>query len=84
MKLWMEGNRILKVYQNQEFIILALLQPEKNKDIYKNNGKKTFLLKMEISVEFFTRHFLRRGLKLYNGPLVEPIKNLRYYLDYFY
>ena len=61
MKLWMEGNRILKVFLIQEFIILAQLQQEKIKNIIRNEWKKTFLLKWKFTVEFFTKHYLRRG-----------------------
>ena len=82
LKLWMAGNRIFKSVSKSRVYHFGSVTTRKNKDIVKNNGKKTFLLKWKLSVEFFTRHFLRRG-ELYNGPLVEPIKNLRYYLDYF-
>ena len=82
MKLWKEGNRIFKSVSNSRVYHFGSVTTRKNVSISPNNGKKTFLLKWKLSVEFFTRHFLRRG-QLYNGPLVEPIKNLRYYLDYF-
>lgn len=82
MKLWVEGNRIFKSVSNSRVYHFGSVTTRKNTNILPNNGKKTFLLKWKLSVEFFTRHFLRRG-GLYNGPLAEPIKNLSYYLDYF-
>ncbi len=82
MKLWMEGNRIFKSVSNSRLYHFGSVTTRKKTSISANNGKKTFLLKWKLSVEFFTRHFLRRG-ELYKGPLVEPIKNLSYYLDYF-
>ena len=82
MKLWIEGNRIFKSVSNSRVYHFGSVTTRKNISISPNNGKKTFLLKWKLSVEFFTKHFLRRG-QLYNGPLSEPIKNLSYYLDYF-
>ena len=82
MKLWIEGNRIFKSVSNSRLYHFGSITTRKNLSISPNNGKKTFLLKWKLSVEFFTKHFLRRG-QLYNGPLSEPIKNLSYYLDYF-
>ena len=82
MKLWKEGNRIFKSVSNSRVYHFGSVTTRKNISISPNNGKKTFLLKWKLSVEFFTKHFLRRG-QLYNGPLAEPIKNLSYYLDYF-
>ena len=81
-KLWMAGNRIFKSVSKSRVYHFGSVTTRKNKDIVKNNGKKTFLLKWKMSVEFFTKHYLRRG-DVYDGPLNEPDKNLSYYKDYF-
>ena len=81
-KLWMAGNRIFKSVSKSRVYHFGSVTTRKNKDIVKNNGKKTFLLKWKMSVEFFTKYYLRRG-DVYIGPLDEPNKNLFYYKDYF-
>ena len=81
-KLWMEGNRIFKSVTKSRVYHFGSVTTRKKKDIVRNNGKKTFLLKWKMSVEFFTKHYLRRG-DVYDGPLNEPDKNLSYYKDYF-
>ena len=80
-KLWMAGNRIFKSVSKSRVYHFGSVTTRKNKDIVKNNGKKTFLLKWKMSVEFFTKYYLRRG-EIYNGPLDEPNKDLFYYKDY--
>ena len=82
MKLWKVGNRIFKSVSDSRLYHFGSVTTRKNKFITPNKGKKTFLLKWKISVEFFTKHYLRRG-DLYNGPLNEPNKNIIYYIDYF-
>ena len=77
----MAGNRIFKSVSKSRVYHFGSVTTRKNKDIVKNNGKKTFLLKWKMSVEFFTKYYLRRG-DVYNGPLDEPNKNLFYYKDY--
>ena len=81
-KLWMEGNRIFKSVSKSRVYHFGSVTTRKNKEIVRNNGKKTFLLKWKMSVEFFTKHYLRRG-DVYDGPLNGPNKNLFYYKDYF-
>ena len=81
MKLWMEGVRIFKGISKSRVYHFGSLTTRKNKDIQKNNGKRTFLLKWKISVEFFTKHYLNRGSEYY-GELKEPKKNLNFYFDY--
>lgn len=81
MKLWMEGVRIFKGISKSRVYHFGSLTTRKNKNIEKNDGKRTFLLKWKISVEFFTKHYLKRGSE-YNGELKEPQKNLNLYFDY--
>ena len=80
-KLWMTGNRIFKSVSKSRVYHFGSVTTRKNKDIKRNNGKKTFLLKWKMTVEFFTKYYLRRG-NVYNGPLKEPNKNFLYYKDY--
>ena len=81
MKLWIEGNRIFKSVSNSRIYHFGSVTTRKNKKIIRNEGKKTFLLKWKLTVEFFTKHYLRRG-KIYDGPLVSPKINLTYLIDY--
>ena len=81
-KLWMIGNRIFKSVSKSRVYHFGSITTRKNKDIIRNNGKKTFLLKWKMTVEFFTKYYLRRG-DVYNGPLSEPKKNFFYYKDFF-
>jgi GT2 family glycosyltransferase len=80
MKLWQEGVRIFKGVSKSRVYHFGSLTARKNKDVARNNGKKTFFLKWKISVEFFTKHYLRRG-GFFDGPLKEPQKNFIYYFD---
>ena len=81
MKLWREGVRIFKGVSKSRLYHFGSITTRKNRKISKNNGKKTFLLKWKISVEFFVKHYLKRGGE-YDGPLNEPIKNINYYYDF--
>ena len=83
MKLWMEGNRIFKSVANSRIYHFGSVTTRKNKEITRNNGKKTFLIKWKMTVDFFTKHYLKRG-NLYDGPLKKPNKNINYYIDYFF
>ena len=80
MKLWLEGVRIFKGVSKSRLYHFGSVTTRKNIKIIRNNGKKTFLLKWKISVEFFVKHYLRRGGEYY-GPLKEPDKNLYFFLD---
>ena len=81
MKLWKEGVRIFKGVSKSRVYHFGSLTARKNTEIKPNNGKRTFLLKWKLSVEFFTKHYLRRG-GTYDGPLKEPNKNISFYFDY--
>lgn len=82
MKLWMEGVRIFKGVSKSRLYHFGSITARKNTNINRNEGKKTFLLKWKITVDFFVKHYLRRGGE-FNGPLTEPVKNLSYYFDYY-
>ena len=81
LKLWMEGTRIFKSVSRSRLYHFGSVTTRKNKNIVRNNGKKTFLLKWKFTVEFFTKHYLKRGT-IYTGPLSSPSKNIIYYFDY--
>tara|TARA_B110000027_G_scaffold92691_1_gene97952 strand:+ start:349 stop:1218 length:870 start_codon:yes stop_codon:yes gene_type:complete len=81
MKLWRENVRIFKGVSLSRVYHFGSITTRKNKKILPNKGKKTFLLKWKFSVEFFTKHYLRRGT-VYNGPLNSPIRNLSYFIDF--
>ena len=83
MKLWKEGVRIFKNLSNSRVYHFGSITTRKGVKINRNPGKKKFLEKWGITVEMFTRCYLNRGDK-YQGPLGEPIKNIRYYHEYLY
>ena len=71
MKLWKQGVRIFKGVNNSRIYHFGSLTTRKNKDIVKNNARKTFLLKWKISMDLFINCYLRRGKK-FTGPLKKP------------
>ena len=79
-KLWNEGVRIFKGISKSRIYHFGSVTTRNNQRIKRNNGKKTFLLKWGISINFFTKYYLRRG-SIYKGPLKNPDKNFFYYLD---
>ena len=82
MKLWMIGVRIFKSISLSRVYHFGSLTTRKNNNIIPNKGKKTFLLKWKISVNFFTKHYLRRG-QTYDGPLNNPKKDIIFFIDLF-
>jgi len=80
MKLWNAGIRIFKGVSKSRVYHFSSLTARKNDKIVPNDGKKTFLLKWGITVDFFVKHYLNRGV-VYEAPLNDPKKNLIYYLD---
>ena len=82
MKLWMENVRIFKGLSMSRVYHFGSLTTRKNKKIIPNKGKKTFLLKWKFTVEFFNKHYLKRGTT-YDGPLSDPKKNFNYFIDLF-
>jgi glycosyltransferase involved in cell wall biosynthesis len=81
MKLWLEGVRIFKGISKSRVYHFGSITTRKNEKIVKNDGKNTFLLKWKLTVEFFVKHYLRRGGQ-FDGPLKEPNKNINYFIDY--
>jgi GT2 family glycosyltransferase len=82
MKLWNVGVRIFKGLSRSRVYHFGSITTRKNKNVVKNNGKKTFLLKWKCTVEFFTKHYLKRG-STYYAPLINPKKNFLFYFDLF-
>jgi glycosyltransferase involved in cell wall biosynthesis len=85
MKLWKAGVRIFK--GNSECKVYhfgsVTLRKKGNKIFKKNigsNANKKFLLKWGISIKFFKKHYLRSDT-LYKGPLDNPKKNIKYFID---
>ena len=81
MKLWNEGVRIFKGISKSRLYHFGSITARKKQNIRRNDGKKTFLLKWGITVEFFVKHYLKRGI-VYDGPLKDPNKDLFYFIDY--
>lgn len=71
MKLWNIGARIFKGVNKSRVYHFGSLTTRKNLNIKRNNGRKTFLLKWKISMDYFIKHYLRRGEK-YNNKLTNP------------
>ena len=80
MKLWLQNVRIFKGVSMSRVYHFGSLTTRKNKKITPNKGKRTFLLKWKFSVEFFNKHYLKRG-SIYEGPLSDPDKNFIYFID---
>lgn len=68
MKLWKLGVRIFKCINSSRVYHFGSLTTRKNINIIKNNAKKTFILKWGISIDFFIKHYLKRG-SIYKEPL---------------
>jgi len=83
MKLWNLGVRIFKGVSLSRVYHFGSLTTRNNKKIIPNNGRKVFLLKWKITVEFFTKHFLKRG-STFDGPLKSPTRNIIYFVDLFF
>jgi glycosyltransferase involved in cell wall biosynthesis len=71
MKLWKVGVRIFKGVNLSRVYHFGSLTTRKNLNILRNNGKKTFLLKWKISVDYFIKFYLQRG-SVYSGKLIVP------------
>jgi len=85
MKLWNIGIRIFKginnfkVYHFGSVILRKKLNKINNTNKYGSKGSKLFLLKWGISIKFFKKFYLRSN-KVYDGPLSNPVKNVKYFL----
>ena len=93
MKLWKIDIRIFKgLGKSLAYHFGSITTRKKNKSLFTylgSKGNKIFLLKWGISINFFEKFYLKSGLdknkKLifnkYDGPLLEPVKNLTYYME---
>lgn len=82
MKLWKEGVRIFKAINKSRVYHFGSLTTRKNKDIKRNDGRKTFLLKWKITMNYFIKYYLNRGEK-YDLPLPDHNLNFLNFLPYF-
>ena len=80
MKLWQLGVRIFKGVNNSRVYHFGSLTTRKNYQLVRNNGRKIFLLKWKISIDFFIKYYLYRG-SFYEKPLENPKKNSLYFLS---
>ena len=80
MKLWKEGVRIFKGLNNFKVYHFGSITTRKNKNVKKNRGDVTFLMKWGITTSFFKKYYLK-SKTIYKGPLKEPNKNIFFYLN---
>jgi len=84
-KLWNIGVRIFKgindfkVYHFGSVVLRKKLNKIKKNNRYGSRGAKLFLLKWGISIKFFKKFYLRSNTK-YDGPLINPVKNIKFFL----
>ena len=88
MKLWLENVRIFKglnackVYHFGSIVTRKYKGHPSIKTESGSKGNKIFLLKWGISIKFFKKRYLKSDQQ-YLSPLIEPQKNLGYYLELF-
>ena len=81
-----------KLKINKELPLIEVLEIKKNKSLFTylgSKGNKIFLKKWGININFFENFYLNAGLDKnknfiftkYDGPLKDPIKNLRYFKE---
>ena len=85
MKLWNQGVRIFQCMGKSKVYHFGSITIRKKQDkIFKKNqgslANKIFLLKWGISIKTFKKHYLK-SYYIHNDDLVNPKKNLYYYLD---
>tara|TARA_B100001093_G_scaffold115960_1_gene108298 strand:+ start:4277 stop:5152 length:876 start_codon:yes stop_codon:yes gene_type:complete len=85
MKLWNQGVRIFQCMGKSKVYHFGSITIRKKQDkIFKKNqgslANKIFLLKWGISIKTFKKHYLK-SYYIHNEDLVNPKKNLYYYLD---
>ena len=93
IKLWNENIRIFKgLGKSSVYHFGSITTRKKDKSLFTylgNRGNKIFLLKWKIGINFFEYFYLRSGIdknknkifRKYDGPLNQPIKNIRYYFE---
>ena len=82
MKLWNEGVRIFRGVNKSRVYHFGSLTTRKNPKVTRNYGNKIFILKWKISINFFVKHYLKRGT-LYKGPLNEISYNIKNLFELF-
>ena len=86
MKLWREGVRIFKglskckVYHFGSIVTRKYKNHPTIKTESGSKGGKIFLLKWGITFKFFKKHYLRSD-SIYEGELLNPKRNIQYYLE---
>ena len=83
MKLWKKGVRIFKGLNKFRVYHFSSITTRKNKNLIKNKGNITFLLKWGFSIKFFKKHYLKSKTK-YTEPLNEPKKDIFYFSELFH
>ena len=84
MKLWKLGIRIFKgindfkVYHFGSIVLRKKINKIKKNSRYGSKGAKIFLLKWGITIKFFKKFYLRSDT-IYDGPLLNPIKNIKFF-----
>jgi len=85
MKLWKLGIRIFKgindfkVYHFGSIVLRKKINEIKKNSKYGSKGAKIFILKWGITIKFFKKFYLRSNT-IYDGPLSNPIKNIKFLL----
>ena len=77
MKLWRIGVRLFKGLGNCRVYHFSSISLRKKSW---NNGAKIFLLKWGMTIKFFKKFYLKTN-KRYIGELVDPSKNMIYYIS---
>ena len=81
MKLWKTGVRIFKGINNFRVYHFGSTTSRKKKELKKNNGNRTFLLKYSISSDLFLKFYMKSDTE-YNGPLNDkPNISFKYYIE---
>ena len=80
MKLWKEGVRIFKGINHFKVYHFGSVTLRKKIFFKRNNGSLQFLKKWKISHKFFRKHYLK-ARTVYSGALIEPNKNIFYYIE---
>ena len=93
MKLWSINIRIFKgLGKSLAYHFGSITTRKKDKSLFTylgSRGNKIFLMKWGYSINFFEKFYLKSGLddnknlifNHYDGPLIDPAKNLTYYLE---
>ena len=93
MKLWKIDIRIFKgLGKSLAYHFGSITTRKKDKSLFTylgSRGNKIFLKKWGYSINFFEKFYLRSGLddnknlifNHFDGPLIDPVKNLIYYLE---